>query len=585
MIGNNTFQIASHLRATDANGNYITSNEKLLNYLQDPGVVPSILVLGEVERRNVENATRMAARGNQPQPPTVKEQAKQAIMGGMQNNNVAINTLNNNSAPQSPAERASSGIASVLPVAAKQGGYVTNLAGGGIVAFREAGAVSKTDPNARPFTGGSDLIKLSQEQFDKLDDNAKRQYLNMLEYEKKMSPDSLKNTEFKGPKNFTEAMEQYGDNNQTTFSQAFKDTLKGYIGDLYMDPYRPDAVVKKEYSQEEKDILQAGAKEEIAKTDEDYNKSLEKIAADNVKADKEEVKVAEKPSEQIDKDLNKFFEGAYKDTGKLDTSLYDELGIDQTPEEYRAAKMREREAAIGEDPTKKDLADFKELSTKRQTEGKQKMVGNFFLNLGKAVMEAGAKGKGPLDADFEQTVTGLIKDDKELTKMFDDDRKYITLLRQAQYKEEKSKFDYGDKSEQYAQALNTRVGLEKAKQIYNYDKLENELEKANISAKAYKSYIDYALNNAKLNINTTGEIIKEVDKVMAPEMTILKALKMKPNKTDADIEKIKQLQREIDEFTFSLEKRYQGVAGGQLNLREQGIPSDIQSILNQYPVR
>ena len=51
-------RFASHLRARDANGNYITSDEKLLNYLQDPGTIPSILVLGEVERRQVENKQR-----------------------------------------------------------------------------------------------------------------------------------------------------------------------------------------------------------------------------------------------------------------------------------------------------------------------------------------------------------------------------------------------------------------------------------------------------------------------------------------------------------------------------------------------
>ena len=542
MIGNNTFQIASHLRATDPNGNYITSNEKLLNYLQDPGVVPSILVLGEVERRNVENATRMAARGNQPQPPTIKEQAEQAIMGGMQNNNVAINTLNNKSAPQSPAERASLGIASVLPVAAKQGGYVTNLAGGGIVAFREAGAVSRTDPNARPFTG-SDVIPLSREQFDKLDPTSQAQYLNMLKYEQVMDPKKLQDVKT-SPRSPSEII-------------SFPEMR---FGDLT----ERGQVMPPEVSNREE--LLAEKEKEIAKTDEDYNKTLEKIAADNIKADKEEVKVAEKPSEQIDKDLNKFFEGAYKDTDKLDTSLFDELGIDQTPEEYRAAKMQEREAAIGKDPTKKALADFEKRSEKRQVEGKQKMVGNFFLNLGEAVIKAGAEGKGPLDADFKKATTDLIKDDKELTKMLDDDDKYTTLLNQTIYKEEQSKYDYGDKSEQYAQALNTRVGLEKAKQIYNYDKLENELEKANISAKAYKSYIDYSLNNAKLNINTVEAVIKQVDKVMAPEMTQLKALKMKPKKTDADIEKIKQLQQAIDEYTFNIEKRYQGVAGGQLNL-------------------
>jgi len=543
MIGNNTFQIASHLRATDANGNYITSNEKLLNYLQDPGVVPSILVLGEVERRNVENATRMAARGNQPQPPTVKEQAEQAIMGGMQNNNVAINTLNNNSAPQSPAERASSGIASVLPVAAKQGGYVTNLAGGGIVAFREAGAVSRTDPNARPFTG-SDVIPLSREQFDKLDPTAQAQYLNMLRYEQEMDPKKLQDVKT---------------------SPRLPSEIISFPEMRFGDLTERGQVMPPEVSNREE--LLAEKEKEIAKTDEDYNKSLEKIAADNIKADKEEVKVAEKPSEQIDKDLNKFFEGAYKDTGKLDTSLYDELGIDQTPEEYRAAKMQEREAAIGEDPTKKAYADFEKRSTERQAKAKQEMLGNFLLNVGTAVMEAGSKGGSPLDAKFEKATAGVINDSKELRKMFDDDDKYKLLLNQAMYKEKQSRYEYGDKSEQYAQALNTRVGLEKAKQIYNYDKLENELRKAKITASAYKSYLDYGLKGAKFNVDTIETIEKQVDKNMAAEMTQLKALNMKPNKTDADIEKIKQLQQSIDIYRNTLIERYQGVAGGQLNLQ------------------
>jgi hypothetical protein len=82
-----------------------------------------------------------------------------------------------------PQQRMGTGI----PMMAAAGGYVPNFADGGIIGYKERGYVggNRYDPNAKPYTGGSDLISMSQEQFNALPSDAKLKYLQMQSFEEK----------------------------------------------------------------------------------------------------------------------------------------------------------------------------------------------------------------------------------------------------------------------------------------------------------------------------------------------------------------------------------------------------------------
>jgi hypothetical protein len=82
-----------------------------------------------------------------------------------------------------PQQRMETGI----PMMAAAGGYVPNFADGGIIGYKELGYVggNRYDPNAKPYTGGSDLISMSQEQFNALPSDAKLKYLQMQSFEEK----------------------------------------------------------------------------------------------------------------------------------------------------------------------------------------------------------------------------------------------------------------------------------------------------------------------------------------------------------------------------------------------------------------
>jgi len=180
-------RFASHLRARDANGNYITSDEKLLNYLQDPGTIPSILVLGEVERRQVENKQRQQMQAQAAGPmPTVKDQAlmqqanaQNMMMGGIDNLGAQRPDMTN--VPQ-PTEMAAAERANMpgLPALAKAGGYVSNFKGGGVVGYAgdEDSYVVK-GPFERGFLGearASDIMSeiKKQEILKKLEEENKK---------------------------------------------------------------------------------------------------------------------------------------------------------------------------------------------------------------------------------------------------------------------------------------------------------------------------------------------------------------------------------------------------------------------------
>jgi hypothetical protein len=78
-------------------------------------------------------------------------------------------------------------LAAGIPMMAAAGGYVPNFADGGIIGYKERGYVggNRYDPNAKPYTGGSDLISMSQEQFNALPSDAKLKYLQMQSFEEK----------------------------------------------------------------------------------------------------------------------------------------------------------------------------------------------------------------------------------------------------------------------------------------------------------------------------------------------------------------------------------------------------------------
>lgn len=566
-------RFASHLRATDANGNYITSDEKLLNYLQDPGTIPSILVLGEVERRQVENKQRQQMEAQAAGPmPTVKDQAlmqqanaQNMMRGGIDNLGAQRPDMTN--VPQ-PTEMAAAERANMpgLPALAKAGGYVSDFKEGGVVGFAgdEGSYVSPllmSDPNARPYTGARSRFSRFVDKYFPTQGikGGKTKEERAVELSKRM----------------IELDKEYADRiDRNPFKTLSEQEL------LEQDMLRQEKEQKYKEIQRELGL----AKDEIggdgggfdSKTQDDSQKTLQQnLPIGETITGKPKLQEQESP-----------FEGSRLDTGKRDTSKFDELMMED-PDVYRARMEKEREEKLGESPFGKALDTETERAKKAQSRKKDFVVGEFLMNLGNSVGQQ-KPGEG---LDLSKAIDRLSQGNKEYLDMISNDDKYKLELQRLDRADRDAALKFGVQSEERARVNNQKVGLESIKTQVEYDKMANELQKAGITASAYGRYLAATLGRDKLGFDA---YTKAQDRLMKDPTYKMKytrkgaleqADKLDP-KQQAELDKITA---ELIAAEMDLIARYKKAAGfDEAASKDKGIttlPTDIQSIINQYPVR
>ena len=565
-------RFASHLRARDANGNYITSNEKLLNYLQDPGTIPSILVLGEVERRQVENKQRQQMEAQAAGPmPTVKDQAmmqqanaQNMMTGGIDNLGAQRPDMTN--VPQ-PTEMAAADRANMpgLPALAKAGGYVSDFKEGGVVGYQLGGDVISpllvSDPNARPYTGGRSRF---------------RRFVDQYFPTQGMQGDKTREERQVELSNYmTQLDKEYGDR---IVRNPFRNLSEQEL--LEQDMLRQE----KEQRLREKQIELGLAKDEIGRDGGGFDPETQD---DSQKTLQQNLPIGEtitgKPKLQ---DQESPFEGARLDTGKRDTSKFDELMMED-PDVYRARMEREREETLGESPFGKALETETERAKKAQSRKKDFVVGEFLMNLGNSVMQ-----QKPGEAlDLTKATDRLAQGNQEYLDMIRNDDKYKLELQRLDRADREATLKFGIDSEERARINNQKVGLESIKTQVEYDKMANELKKANISATAYGRYLAATLGRDKLGFDAftkaQDRLMKDPTyKLKYTRKAALEGAEKLDAKQQAELDKIKA---ELIAAEMDLIDRYKKAAGfDEAASVDKGIttlPTDIQSIINQYPVR
>lgn len=514
-------RFASHLRARDANGNYITSDEKLLNYLQDPGTIPSILVLGEVERRQVENKQRQQMEAQAAGPmPTVKDQAlmqqanaQNMMTGGIDNLGAQRPDMTN--VPQ-PTEMAAAERANMpgLPALAKAGGYVADFKEGGVVGYQLGGNVNV--PNAT--------------------------YPNYIDQPK--------------------AFQGFDANIQATQQNIFK--LKEQLAQLESEPTRRPLLISqiKEQIKAQQDYLSA------PKTGGGFTPTESPIMSD------EEAKLAAlKSGNTLQEDIPigetitdkpglkdqpaSIFEGAKLDTGKVDSRLYDELTMED-PTLYGQESKERMSKSLGNEYTKalekqgKRIEDLK-LDTQRELrsaylfDAAGELFGARQGEEGQAIGNAFKKiGEGERLTRKESNALAMKQADIDLQLLKANEDRKLALEK------------YGMDSERYARDNNRAVQLAKQKEVVEYAKLANNLEVANISATKQGQYLAAILGGDKF----AAQYRKEA-KDMA--MTTDRVYQANDREMLKLAEKVRQGdQKAIDEY-LKLQKQNQAIEDALFN--------------------
>jgi hypothetical protein len=453
-------RFASHLRARDANGNYITSDEKLLNYLQDPGTIPSILVLGEVERRQVENKQRQQMEAQAAGPmPTVKDQAlmqqanaQNMMSGGIDNLGAQRPDMTN--VPQ-PTEMAAADRANMpgLPALAKAGGYVADFKEGGVVGYQFGGGVNV--PNTT--------------------------YPNYLDQPR--------------------AFQGFDANIQATQQNIFK--LKEQLAQLESEPTRRPLLISqiKEQIKAQQDYLSA------PKTGGGFTPTESPMMTPD-----EQKLAAMKSGNTLQEDLPigettagkpglkdqpaSIFEGAKLDTGKVDTRLYDELTVED-PTLYGQESKERMSEALGDEYTKaigeqrKRIQDLN-LDTQRSLRGAYFLDAAGEMFQGRVGEEGAAIGRA-----FKKIGEGERLTQKETNALTMKEADINLQLLKANEDRKLALEKFGMDSERYARDNNRAVQLAKQKEVMEYAKLANNLEVANISATKQGQYLSAILGGDK----------------------------------------------------------------------------------------
>jgi hypothetical protein len=494
-------RFSSQLKARDENGNYVVDDARLVNYLQNPGTVPSFMVLSEIERRQAENMRREKAQA-QPQAPTVKDQAI-ASLGQQMPQGMPIPEQTE----MNPAERAGSGIAALNPP--------VQMAEGGVVGYQLGGNVNIPSNTVYP---------------------------NYLDQPR--------------------AFQGFDANIQATQQNIFK--LKEQLAKLKSEPNERPLLI----SQVEEQLRAQQEYLNRPKTGGGFTPTESPMMSD------EEAKLAAlKSGNTLQKDLpigetttNKtklqdqesVFEGARLDTGKRDTSKFDELMMED-PDVYRARMEKERQEALGESPFGKALDTETERAKKAQSRKKDFVVGEFLMNLGNSVMQ-----QKPGEAlDLTKATDRLSQGNQEYLDMIRNDDKYKLELQRLDRADKEATLKFGVDSEERARINNQKVGLESIKTQVEYDKMANDLEKAGINATAYGKYLTATLGRDKLGYQVVSDINAEMQKDprYMPIYQDLMVIDRKKNPTKEDLEERKKLETKIEVEKARRFKEYSKFAG------------------------
>jgi len=394
-------RFSSQLRARNASGDYVVNNAQLTNYLQNPGTIPSFMVLAEIERRQAENIRREQAQA-QPQQPTVKDQAIMAL-GQQVPQGMAMPP---EQVAMAPEQRAGSGIAALNPP--------VEMAEGGIVGY------SVGDLVKRKLFAGRSLGDMYADPEGMYADSY-LQNLQEARLRKDRPPTSRDGTPY--PSSLI------GEPTEEAVLAAGKERMEKKDFDI------PGGYVPKESNLKSEEQI----KEEI----EAQQEKDKKAAQDKLLSDKD-----------------KTFEGARLDTGKFNTMPYDELMI-ENPVEYGRTLKEELKAELGEDDFKKlekeQLGDLEKRIAGR--EGKK--LGMAALFAGAKMMSSKdpffAQGLG---AGLEEGAKFLTQEQKEIEQLKAQRLDTQTKLRIADRQEKAALNKFGAQSEQFARANNMKVSLE-----------------------------------------------------------------------------------------------------------------------------
>jgi len=474
--------------------------------------------------------------------PTVKDQAlmqqanaQNMMTGGIDNLGAQRPDMTN--VPQ-PTEMAAAERANMpgLPALAKAGGYVSDFKEGGVVGYQLGGDVSPlliSDPNARPYTGGRSRF---------------RRFVDQYFPTQGMQGDKTREERQVELSNYmTQLDKEYGDR---IVRNPFRNLSEQEL--LEQDMLRQE----KEQRFREKQIELGLAKDEIGRDGGGFDPETQD---DSQKTLQQNLPIGEtitgKPKLQ---DQESPFEGATLNTGKRDTSKFDELMMED-PDVYRARMEREREETLGESPFGKALDTETERAKKAQSRKKDFVVGEFLMNLGNAV---GQQIPGQ-SLDLTKAIDRLSQGNKEYFDMIRDDDKYKLELQRLDRAEKDAGFKFGVDSEERARTNNQRVGLEAIKTQVEYDKMANELEKAKISATAYGRYLAASLGRDKLGYQVVSDINAEMQKDprYMPIYQNLMVIDRKKNPTKEDLEERKRLETKIEVEKARRFKEYSKFAG------------------------
>lgn len=454
-------RFASHLRARDANGNYITSDEKLLNYLQDPGTIPSILVLGEVERRQVENKQKQQMEAQAAGPmPTVKDQAlmqqanaQNVMTGGIDNLGAQRPDMTN--VPQ-PTEMAAADRANMpgLPALAKAGGYVADFKEGGVVGYQLGGNVNI--PSNTVYPNYVDQPKA----FQGFDANIQATQQNIFKLKEQLA--KLKSEPNERPLLISQVEEQL------RAQQEYLNRPKTGGG------FTPTESPMMTPDETKLAAMKSG------------NTLQEDLPIGETTAGKPGLK--DQPAS--------IFEGAKLDTGKVDTKVYDELGIED-PTLYGKESKERMSESLGDEYTKalgeegKRIQDLK-LDNQRTLRSAYLFDAAGELFQGRVGEEGAAIGNA-----FKKIGEGERLTQKETNALTMKQADINLQLLKANEDRKLALEKFGMDSERYARDNNRAVQLAKQKEVLDYAKLANNLEVANISATKQGQYLSAILGGDK----------------------------------------------------------------------------------------
>lgn len=406
-------RFSSQLRARNNSGDYVVNDAQLTNYLQNPGTIPSFMVLAEIERRQAEKVRKEQMQA-QPQQPTVKDQAI-AALGQQMPQGMAMPV---EQVAMTPEQRASSGIAALNPPVEMAEGGVVGYAVGDLVKRKLFSGRSLGDMYADPEGMYADSY------LENLQDARLR---------KQRPPTSRDGTPY--PSSLI------GEPTEEAVQAAGKERMEKKEFDV------PGGYVPTESNIKSEEQL----KEEI----EAQQKADKKAAEDKLLSSKD-----------------KTFEGAKLDTGKFNTMPYDELMI-ENPVEYGRTLKEELRAELGEDDYKKlekeQLGDLEKRIGGR--EGRK--LGMAALFAGAKMMSSKdpffAQGLG---AGLEEGAKFLTQEQKEIDALQAQKLDIQTKLRMADRKEKEVLNKFGAQSEQFARANNMKVALEQQSNMLKQREIE-----------------------------------------------------------------------------------------------------------------